>query len=376
MLMLDPRPLKGMIGPNEPGPERVDSIPSVSTPRRIDLHRVKGTPREAGAAIGEALGDDIRAEVEEFGDPPEGRTRGEQLSLASRYRDATAAAFPGVLEELDGAAEACGIDPLEMFAASIEEIWHPAPGPAHARGCSDLVAAPPASADGHVLVGHNNDLGPSARDRIVAIEREVDGEPLTFTLGIGPWPSVGWNETGVSFTGNELSPNDERIGVPRLLQFRAMLAARTIDEAVGLALHHERASSYNNLLADARRVVNVEGSATEAELVEPAGEGILAHTNHYACASMLPREGDEEYARHSAVRLERAMELLEAPGRGGVTRASIRGMLADHERRPDSLCRHEGESQTVFWCVADVTDMRISYGRGNPCDSAAQAYSF
>jgi hypothetical protein len=30
----------------------------------------------------------------------------------------------------------------------------------------------------------------------------------------------------------------------------------------------------------------------------------------------------------------------------------------------------------VFWCVADVTDGRITYGGGNPCDSQAQTYTF
>jgi hypothetical protein len=30
----------------------------------------------------------------------------------------------------------------------------------------------------------------------------------------------------------------------------------------------------------------------------------------------------------------------------------------------------------VFWCVADVTDGVIRYGRGNPCDSTEQTYRF
>jgi hypothetical protein len=55
-------------------------------------------------------------------------------------------------------------------------------------------------------------------------------------------------------------------------------------------------------------------------------------------------------------------------------------MLSDHERAPDSLCRHPERSgdgsKTVFWCVADVTDRRITFGRGNPCDSVAQRYVF
>jgi len=36
----------------------------------------------------------------------------------------------------------------------------------------------------------------------------------------------------------------------------------------------------------------------------------------------------------------------------------------------------EDACKTVFWCVADVTEMRILYGRGNPCDSTEQEYRF
>jgi hypothetical protein len=55
--------------------------------------------------------------------------------------------------------------------------------------------------------------------------------------------------------------------------------------------------------------------------------------------------------------------------------------LSDHEGAPDSICRHPAPgvadaSKTVFWCVADVADGRITFGRGNPCDSVAQDYAF
>ena len=116
-----------------------------------------------------------------------------------------------LVEEIDGAAEGAGVDPLALFAASIEEIW--SVRPSQATGgvvvdgrCSDLVAGPPATADGHLWVAHTNDLSPASRDDVVAVEWRVDGEPAVFSLGIGPWISVGWNDAGLSLTGNELSP--------------------------------------------------------------------------------------------------------------------------------------------------------------------------
>src|SRR5207248_530073 len=120
------------------------------------------------------------------------------------------------------------------------------------------------------------DLGADVEDDVIAIEWRVAGEPVLFTLGVGPWISVGWNDAGLSVTGNELAPGDERIGIPRLLQVRDVLTRRSLADAVDAVLHPARASSYNWVLAHRDgRAVNVEGSALDAELLEPE-EGLLA----------------------------------------------------------------------------------------------------
>jgi isopenicillin-N N-acyltransferase like protein len=364
------------------------------TPPRIDVLRVRGSHREVGLQIGEACRDVIREAVA-FDEPemvPAGRSVSEQLAAAVPYRSATARAMPWVLEELDAVAEAAGVDPMAVFAYSVEEIWFdPSPAgadesaaPAEAgagRGCSDLVAVPPATANGHVLVGHNNDLSVRNQDQLIAIEWDVPGDPLVFTIGIGPWISVGFNSAGIALTGNELSPNDERVGVPRLLQVRSMLRSLTLDEALDEALRPDRASSYNNVLSSADgRVRNVEGSATDAEVVSPDAAGVLAHTNNYVCDRMLRYE-HSRYAASSNTRYLRARSLLEEAASlpGSIDETRLRAMLSDHESAPESLCRHgtqPSDSKTVFWCVADVTERRVTFGRGNPCDSEAQEYAF
>jgi isopenicillin-N N-acyltransferase-like protein len=334
-----------------------------------------------GAQIGAACTDAIRRAVAFEPELPSRRSRSEQLALAERYREVTAAAYPWFIQELEGAAEAAGVDPLAVFACTIEEIWYEPRTHALAGRCSDLVAVPPATEGGRVIVGHNNDLSRSYQESLVAIEWRVDGDPTVLSIGNGIWLSAGWNSAGISFTGNELAPNDERVGIPREVQFRSMLRQPTIDTAVGEALRHDRASSYNQVLVDrSGRAVNVEGSATDAELTEPDERGHLVHTNHYVCHSMLRYEGDPEHAGHSAVRYRRAAELLAAEPDGTITVERMRKILADHEHAPDSLCRHPerfgGDTATVFWCVADLTDMRVAFGRGNPCDSTAQTYAF
>jgi isopenicillin-N N-acyltransferase-like protein len=361
------------------------------TPPRIDVIRVSGPNHfEVGRRLGEAARDRVHAEAEHvFDDLPPGRTIDQQRALAKEYLAFTQPRLPWLVEELAGIAEAAGIDALTFFAASIEELWYElrqqvAPEGARRRPagrCSDVVAGPEATTDGHLLVGHTHDRRAAAEEHIVGIEKQVDGDPTIFQLGGVPWLSVGWNSAGLSLTGNELSPNDERLGISRSHQVLEMMRARTLDEMVSMSLRSDRASSYNNVLTSADGgVANVEGSATDAEVTGLDDADHLVHTNHYVCDRMLPFEGDPAYAERSAVRLERARELIAAQPPGSVTPAVMREILSDHETKPDSICRHpefgRPDEKTVFWCVADVTEGHISFGRGNPCDSETQEYMF
>ncbi len=336
------------------------------TPEPIPTIRVSGSHRDVGRQIGSATAAAVRARA--------GAMSAAQVAAARSYRDITVAELPWLVAELEGVAEGSGADPLTVFAASIEELE--SEGDSEGR-CTDMVACAPATTDGHLWVAHNNDLGPEVEDDLVAIEWHVPGDPVVLTFGIGPWISVGFNSAGLALTGNELSPNDNRIGIPRLLQVRDMVRRPTVAEAVSAALHPRRASSYNNLLSHRDgTVVNVEGSATDAELITPGEQGTLAHTNHYVAERMLHFEQDVESASGSDVRYRRALEWLAA---GDITAGRLRAALSDHAGAPDALCRHVGagnSTKTVFWVIADITAGRVTYGRGNPCDSQEQVYEF
>jgi isopenicillin-N N-acyltransferase-like protein len=223
----------------------------------------------------------------------------------------------------------------------------------------------------------------SYQEGLVGIEWAVPDEPRVFTISNDLWLSCGWNDAGLTMAGNELAPLDERVGIPRMIQYRSMLRQPTMERAVGEALRHDRASSYNQVLVSADEVVNVEGSATDAELTTLDERGHLVHTNHYVCERMLRYEGDRDYVPHSTRRYARAAELLAWTEPGSVTMETMRAFLSDHDGAPDSLCRHPelhggdgSATATCFWWISDVTDMRLAFGRGNPCDSVAQTYAF
>jgi isopenicillin-N N-acyltransferase-like protein len=333
----------------------------------IPLIRAAGTHREAGAAVGTETRDYIHRSVEgvEF-----------DHDLVLRYRGASVKHLPWVVEELDAAARAAEVDPIALFADAVFELstFSQTKVPAH---CTDVAAVPTLTADGHLLVAHNNDLSAGDEDDVVAIEWKVEGEPTIFTLGLGPWISVGWNDAGLSITGNEVAPKDEGVGIPRLLQVRDVLTHTTLAEATKAILHPARASSYNWVVAQSDVVLSIEGSATAAEAIAPAEDGTLAHTNHYVHPEMVEFEASAS-SDGSTARLQRAKELMTESLEEAVTRTRLREILSDHEGS-EPLCRHgsqPGDSQTAFWCIADVTARTVMYGRGNPCESEAQLYVF
>jgi isopenicillin-N N-acyltransferase-like protein len=332
----------------------------------IPLIRAAGSHREAGTAIGEATAEYI------------GRSAQNDINadVVVRYRAASVKHLPWVVEELDAAARAADVDPLALFADAVLELSTFSQTQVPSR-CTDLAAVQTLTADGHLLVAHNNDLSAGDENDVVAIEWKVDGEPTIFTLGLGPWISVGWNEEGLSITGNEVAPKDEGVGIPRLLQVRDVLTRTTLTDATRAILHPARASSYNWVVAQGDVVMSIEGSATAAEAIAPAEDGTLAHTNHYVHPQMADYEASAS-SEGSTARLQRAKELLTDSLDEAVTRARLREILSDHESS-EPLCRHgsePGDSQTAFWCIADVTARTVMYGRGNPCDSETELYVF
>jgi isopenicillin-N N-acyltransferase like protein len=328
---------------------------------------VSGSHFECGRQIGAACGDTLRLSVEHGRQGLHAGRRWEDYRHAAQpYLAATQAAFPWVVDEIRGAAQGAGVDFLDLFTNSIEELFS-APPEVYGR-CSDFAAGAPATS-GHVLLGHNNDLSPATEDLLAAVEWHLPDQPRLFTVGVGGLHvSVAVNEAKISLTGNELSPNDERPGIPRLLLARALMSATTFEQALAIALHPDRASSYNNLIASATgEIASIEGSATDHEILYPQ-DGWLVHTNHYVHPRMQKYEADFEVIDGSISRYKRAYELMD----GRTQPASLdlfKRFLTDHDSSPAALCRHAERVKTVFSCLIDLTAGTVDAVVGSPCQS-------
>jgi len=285
---------------------------------------------------------------------------------SSLYLAHSRTVYPQYVEELEGIADGAGVPFEDIFISMCEELWEPA---AWRRGCTDLAARGKATTDGSTLIAHTNDLLPGSEANLVILRIQAGDEPefLGVSAG-GVGISAGFNAAGISLTGNQLDNSDIRPGVPRLLIVRATLAATRLGEAMDTCLLPQRASSYNNVIADLNgEVYCMEGSATDCEPIYIEND-ILAHANHYTSPAMRGFEADRNNIGGSIIRHNRALRLLRE-NYGRLNPALLQELLADHADYPASICKHGLESVTVFSMVIQLEQLRAWIGRGRPCET-------
>jgi isopenicillin-N N-acyltransferase-like protein len=335
--------------------------------RSIPVLEVQGNHRQVGQEIGEhtrpAL-ERLLARLRE--ELPRGVGWQEMIQQGRRYLEHSRAIYPQYVEELEGIATGAGLPFEEIFLGVCEELWAPE---AWLHGCTDMAARGRATADGSTLLAHNNDLGPKAEEDLIILKVKAGDEPQFLGISSGGLAySAGFNAAGVGLTGNEVEANDTRVGVPRLLTVRAILAARRLEDALEACLLPQRASSYNNVAADAHgEVYSMEGSGTDCQPIY-IEDDILAHANHYTAPAMRRFEANPADMAGSLIRHNRAWRLLRE-NRGRLSPDLFQELLADHANYPGSICKHGLTTVTVFSMIIRLEDRRAWIGRGRPCQA-------
>ncbi len=340
----------------------------------IPVIKVKGTHRQVGQKIGERMKPQLQRMLARMREdlPPDVAWR-EMLQKGRLCLAHSRTVYPHFVEELEGIAEGAELPFEEVFLAICEELWEAAAWRGRVlgspKGCTDFAARGRATVNSSTLLAHTNDLGPEAEEDLVILKVQAGDEPQFLGVSVGGLGiSAGFNAAGIGLTGNEVSGNDIRPGVPRLLIVRAILAARRLGEAMDACLLPQRASNYNNIIADANgEIYSMEGSATDCEPIYIEGD-ILAHANHYVSPPMRRFEADRNTIGGSVIRHNRALRLL-GENYGQLSPELFQKLLADHANYPASICKHAGESVTVFSIIIDLNELRAWIGRGRPCQT-------
>lgn len=343
---------------------------------RLQVVEVSGKPYDMGLQAGKKCSSRAKAYRKAIGESIEfytGMGWKRAVEQSKRYLPYAKDFYPDFVEEIEGYSEGAGMPFQEAFSLCCHELL----SPLGFKGCTDVVASDDVTADESVLVGHNEDWDARCLPMVVLLHARPSKKPsFICTSYAGLLPSTGMNDKGICLTGNALSPNDSRVGIPKLFPVRKTMEARRIGDALAWAMPGERASSYNNICSDRNgEIYSLEGSATDCAWLY-AFDGYLVHTNHYVAEKMQRFESYPDGVVCSKVRFNRATRLIERQ-LGEVSLATMKDLFRDHVNRPDSICRHrdpsvpiEDSSETIFSVIYEPKRLKLHACKGHPCEGS------
>ncbi len=351
--------------------------------RNVPLIRVSGSHLEMGQQIGEACREQIRHSVENARKLVDDAYDTLQLDWdgaliqARKYMPFADERYPQYVAEIRGIAQGANatFDDLAVVNA-MEAVTMDA---LHLTKCTSLAVNQSRTSNGHVLVAHNEDWLPDDEPDVYLIHATPDDEPpfLAMTYG-GLLPNIGFNAYGISQSCDSVYPTDSRIGVPRVMVSRAVLASRTPAEAIRHMLVAQRAAGYNHMLVHASgEMYNVEVSARQFAILY-GEDGMMVHTNHFLDDQMRKIESEPDELISTRVRYFRARRLLMETDQH--TLKTLQSIQKDHINAPDSICNHAevgdplDREKTVVALTMDLTNQQMHACWGNPCENIFSTY--
>ncbi len=349
----------------------------------LPLVQVEGTHLEIGRQIGESRRDQVRHSIENARillanayDTLQLNWEG-ALIQARKYLPFAEERYPQYVEEIRGIAEGAGVgfDDLVMLNA-MEAVTMDA---LHLIKCTSMAVNQERTTNERVLLAHNEDWLPEDQPDVYIVRAKPNDEPpfLAMTYG-GLLPNIGINAAGIAQCCDSVYPTDSRIGIPRVIVSRAVLAAKTPGEAIRRMLVPQRAAGYNHLLAhESGEIYSVEVSARQFAIL-PAENGMMVHTNHFLDEQMRRIESEPDELISTRVRYFRAKRLLAQNGQHNVR--SLQAIQKDHINHPDSICNHSVDGdpldreKTITALTMDLTNRQIHACWGNPCQNTFNTY--
>lgn len=181
--------------------------------------------------------------------------------------------YPKYMEELKGLAEGSLVnydDILKLNWLASSEL----------ESCSTLIM----KTDKDMILVHNEDMmfENGKYSYICDIETENRIRFIVFCYpGTLPGNAFGFNSNGIIFSGNDVPHPEQKPGLPRILNDRALCEADSIDCVINILLKEKRSTGFNHNIISQKefRAINIEYTANRFEVTEIRDK--YFHTNHY-----------------------------------------------------------------------------------------------
>jgi len=281
--------------------------------------------------------------------------------------------FPHLVQELRGMSDGANIPFEDLFllnvkaeiGARMKQVKTGTPG------CSTIYLIQ----NTQCLICHNED-GTSAYDGSMFMVKATPPSGVSFIVLVYPGTfcgnGPGINNQGIVQTTNYIAGAKSNVGVPRYVLNRAVLEARTLDEAVKIATYPQRAFAYHHNLASfkERRILSVEVTPDTHDIFEP--RGLYFHTNHLILEKTKAFPQEKNYVQTSSMSrfsvISSEISRLSNPKK--VMERDILDILSSHQKAPYSPCRHpkdKVQGVTLGTAIIDVMKGTMRIYKGSPC---------
>jgi len=339
---------------------------------------VSGGPYQVGHAIGKHFAWQIKEgirrrrkwfdELKAFMDEDRSRRYEPFLETGKQFS-------PEAVEELRGSADGAGLPFEDLMVLILKSELGAMKNKLKPEtpGCSTLALAH----KDRLLLAHNED-GHVAYDGLMFLVKiSIPGRPAFLRLtypGIYSGSAPSFSDAGIAITTNFIDGRAVRPGgIPRYFISRAARNARTLDEAVKIVTHPQRAFSFHFNLGSVKekKILSVETSVDHHQVYEV--RDLYVHTNHLILDEMQNTPQNEKYVNSSSMTRYR---ILTAEAQrlfdhlDDVDGDTLIKLLSIHDGAPYSPCRHpQGKVQgtTLASSLFDLKKGTWQLYYGNPC---------
>jgi isopenicillin-N N-acyltransferase like protein len=276
--------------------------------------------------------------------------------------------LPQLMPEVEGLAEGAGISEDAALFLVVSDGLRSSPD----GNCTSFYCGAESTADGSVFLGQTKDTPP--RDgRYFVMRWSYDDGLEMIVLNYAGWlANIGMTSHGVGLCGNSLYAKEHaRECRPFSLLKRGILESRNVSEAMQYV---EVGGWQDGCLG----VADQSGKAAFVELIlgrshcrRMTGEAV-GHANSIQTPELRHLDRSAEASACSLTR-QKTVDRILAEGTGRITEKSLRALLADHEQKPESICRHPkpgDENRTTAAFLANLSAGWMDVAIGNPCSTA------
>jgi predicted choloylglycine hydrolase len=295
--------------------------------------------------------------------------------------------YPHLMEELRGLSDGSEIPFNDLFLLNVKSeietrmAINSKPEP---PGCSTIYTI----TEKQKRLFHNEDGHFAYQDTMFVVKATPPSGVTVITLTypgylMGNGPSL--NSNGIIQTTNYISSGKVKKGIPRYFLGRAILEARTLEQAIRIATHPERAFPYHHNLASFKtgKMISLETTPNSYEIFEP--KSLYVHTNHLILDQTKTFPQNSQYVNTSSITRYRTISqaLDNISDQTRVNLKEIFQILSSHQNPPYSPCRHPSgniKGITLSTAVFNILKGTMRIYKGFPCKSfqskAFSDYSF